>query len=125
MAQAQRDSRVTSAASLTKAKEGAVSGVDDVLQLKQPKGDLTLEVEGQPVSLTSLERVYWPEEKLTKFDLLCYYLQVSAHLIPFLKNRPAILQRWPRGVNAPMFFQQDLTKPPPFVKTVHLTNQEG
>lgn len=100
-------------------------GVEEFLQLKQPKGDLTLEVEGQPVSLTSLERVYWPAEKLTKHDLLCYYLQVSDHLIPFLKNRPAILQRWPRGVNAPMFFQQDLTKPPPFVKTVHLTNQEG
>ena len=108
-----------------KTKQSASIGVEEFLQLKQPKGDLTIEVEGQAVSLTSLERVYWPDEKLTKFDLLCYYLRVSAHLMPFLKDRPAILQRWPRGVNAPMFFQQDLTKPPPFVKTVHLTNQEG
>ena len=45
--------------------------------------------------------------------------------MPFLKNRPAILQRWPRGVNAPMFFQQDLRKRAGFIKTVQLTNQEG
>ena len=106
-------------------KKGAAISVAEFLKLKQPKGDLMLEVEGQAVSLTSLERVYWPDEKITKFDLLCYYLKVGPHIMPFLKNRPAILQRWPRGVNAPMFFQQDLTSAPGFVKTVHLTNQEG
>ncbi|HEV7473135.1 MAG TPA: non-homologous end-joining DNA ligase [Pyrinomonadaceae bacterium] len=105
-------------------KASAIS-VAEFLELKQPRGDLTIEVEGQAMPLTSLERVYWPDEKLTKFDLLCYYLRVSPYLMPFLKNRPAIMQRWPRGVNAPMFFQQDLTNPPAFVKTVHLTNQEG
>src|SRR5262249_10861386 len=77
------------------------------------------------VSLTSLDRVYWPQEKLTKFDLLCYYLTIDALIVPFLKDRPAILQRWPRGINAPMFFQQDLESAPAFIKTVHLTNQEG
>jgi bifunctional non-homologous end joining protein LigD len=109
----------------TPQKKGAAISVAEFLKLKQPKGDLILDVEGQSVSLTSLERVYWPDEKITKFDLLCYYLEVSGFMMPFLKNRPAILQRWPRGVNAPMFFQQDLTNPPAFVKTVHLTNQEG
>lgn len=105
--------------------KGDTLSVDEFLSLKQPRGDLKLDVEGQTVSLTSLERVYWPNEKITKFDLLCYYLRVAPELMPVLKNRPAILQRWPRGINAPMFFQQDLTKPPPLVKTVHLTNQEG
>ena len=97
----------------------------EFLELKQPKGGMVLNVEGQDVALTSLERVYWPDEKITKFDLLRYYLEVSEHILPVLKNRPAILQRWPRGINAPMFFQQDLEKAPPFVKTVRLTNQQG
>jgi bifunctional non-homologous end joining protein LigD len=109
----------------TPAKKGFSISVEEFLQLKQPRGDLILDVDGQTVSLTSLERVYWPDEKLTKFDLLCYYLRVSEHIMPFLKNRPAILQRWPRGVNAPMFFQQDLESAPGFVKTVRLTNREG
>src|ERR1043165_1905887 len=110
---------------LTRRKEGPAISVREFLALKQPKGDLLLEIDGERVSVTSLDRVYWPEEKLTKFDLLCYYVQIGPHIIPFLKDRPAILQRYPRGIKAPMFFQQDLESAPAFIKTVHLTNQEG
>src|ERR1051325_4982419 len=86
----------------TPGKKGAASSPAELLNLKQPTGGLPLEVEGQTVALTSLERIYWPDEKLTKFDLLCYYLQVADYIMPFLKDRPAILQRWPRGIKAPM-----------------------
>jgi bifunctional non-homologous end joining protein LigD len=98
---------------------------EEFLALDRPKGDLLLEVGRERVSVTSLDRIYWPDEKLTKFDLLCFYLKVGDRMMPFLKDRPAILQRWPRGINAPMFFQQDLDSAPDFIKTVHLTNQEG
>jgi len=109
----------------TPTKKGPEISVDEFLKLKNPKGDLIVNVEGEHVSLTSLDRVYWSDEKLTKFDLLCYYLRVSDDIMPFLKDRPAILQRWPRGINAPMFFQQDLESAPAFVKTVRLQNLEG
>jgi bifunctional non-homologous end joining protein LigD len=109
----------------TTPKKGPPVSVGEFLSLKQPKGDLLLNVNGEHVSLTHLERVYWPDEKITKFDLLCYYLRISAFIMPFLKDRPAILQRWPRGVNAPMFFQQDLESAPSFIKVARLTNQEG
>jgi len=98
---------------------------DEFLALKNPKGDLTLALESERVSLTSLDRIYWPDEKITKFELLSYYVKTSAYILPFLKNRPAILQRWPRGIKAPMFFQQDLESAPAFIKTVRLTNQQG
>jgi len=97
----------------------------EFLNLDRPKGDLVLELDRERVSLTSLDRIYWPDEKLTKFDLLCYYLKVADLIMPFLKDRPAILQRWPRGIKAPMFFQQDLESAPEFIKTIRLTNQEG
>jgi bifunctional non-homologous end joining protein LigD len=109
----------------TAQKTGPSISVSEFLSLKKPKGDLLLKVDGQMVSLTSLERVYWPDENLTKFDLLCYYLLIRDHILPILEERPAILQRWPRGVKAPMFFQQDLESAPAFIKTVRLTNQEG
>jgi len=99
--------------------------VQEFLGLDRPKGDLVLEMGRERVSVTSLDRIYWPDEKLTKFDLLCYYLKVADLIMPFLKDRPAILQRWPRGIKAPMFFQQDLESAPDFIKTVRLTNQEG
>ena len=109
----------------TAPKKGAAISVAEFLALKNPKGNLLLSIDGETVSLTSLERVYWPSERYTKFDLLRYYIQIAPHLLPHLKDRPAILQRWPRGINAPMFFQQDLESAPAFVKSVHLTNQEG
>ncbi len=106
-------------------KEGPAISAEEFLALKKPKGDLILEIGGERVSLTSLDRVYWPEEQLTKFDLLSYYLKISSYIMPYLKDRPAILQRYPRGIKAPMFFQQDLESAPPFIKSVRLTNQEG
>jgi bifunctional non-homologous end joining protein LigD len=115
----------TGGVKLTRQKEGPAISVEEFFALKKPKGDLLLEVDREKVSLTSLDRVYWPEEKLTKFDLLCYYIRIGRYIMPFLKDRPAILQRYPRGIKAPMFFQQDLESAPAFIKTVRLTNQEG
>src|SRR5689334_711362 len=109
----------------TRQKGGTVVTVDEFLQLDRPKGDLVLKVGREQVSVTSLDRIYWPDEKLTKFDLLSYYLKVADHIMPFLQDRPAILQRYPRGIKAPMFFQQDLDSAPEFIKTARLTNQEG
>ncbi len=109
----------------TAAKQGTAVSLEEFLNLKNPKGDLLLDVDGEHVSVTSLDRIYWPDDKITKFELLCYYIQIRDLIIPYLAERPAILQRWPRGIKAPMFFQQDLESAPRFVKTVRLTNQVG
>lgn len=109
----------------TRAKSGPVVTTEEFLSLERPKGDLILQVGREQVAVTSLDRIYWPDEKLTKYELLCFYLRVADYILPFLKDRPAILQRWPRGIKAPMFFQQDLESAPAFVKTIRLTNQEG
>ena len=109
----------------TRQKGGTVVTVEEFLSLDRPKGDLILKVGREQVSVTSLDRIYWPDEKLTKFDLLSYYLKTADYIMPFLKERPAILQRYPRGIKAPMFFQQDLDSAPEFIKTAKLINQEG
>jgi bifunctional non-homologous end joining protein LigD len=110
---------------VTRQKRGTVVSVSEFLSLTKPKGDLILQVGREQVAVTSLDRIYWPDEKLSKFDLLCFYLKVADYVMPFLKDRPAILQRWPRGIKAPMFFQQDTESAPSFIKTARLTNQEG
>src|SRR5678816_1416293 len=110
---------------VTRKKGGIVVTVSEFLSLSRPKGDLILRIGREEVSVTSLDRIYWPDEKLTKFDLISFYLRVADYMMPFLQERPAILQRYPRGIKAPMFFQQDLDSAPEFIKTARLTNQEG
>jgi bifunctional non-homologous end joining protein LigD len=113
------------AVKITKKKSGTIVSIDEFLSLVRPKGDLIIRVGREDVAVTSLDRIYWPDEKLTKFDLLCFYLKVADYIMAFLKDRPAILQRYPRGIAAPMFFQQDLESAPAFIKTARLVNQEG
>src|SRR5215813_13962541 len=109
----------------TRQKGGTGVTVDEFLRLDRPRGDLIIQAGREHVAVTSLDRIYWPDEKLTKFDLLSYYLKVADYIMPYLQDRPAILQRYPRGIKAPMFFQQDLESAPEFIKTARLTNQEG
>src|SRR5438094_9172873 len=98
----------------TREREGAGASREEFLALKKPKGNLILEIDGELVSLTHIDRIYWPDEKITKFDLLCYYLRLAPHILLFLKDRPAILQRYPLVIKAAMFFQQESNGSPPF-----------
>src|SRR6476620_10427117 len=84
---AQRDqSTEKRAVKVTKKKTGTIVSVAEFLSLVRPKGDLILRVGREEVSVTSLDRIYWPEEKLTKFDLLSFYLKVADYIMPFLKD---------------------------------------
>jgi bifunctional non-homologous end joining protein LigD len=57
--------------------------------------------------LTNLDKVFWPEEGYTKGDLIEYYRSVSSWILPYLKDRPVVLTRYPDGVNGKSFFQKD------------------
>jgi bifunctional non-homologous end joining protein LigD len=95
--------------------------------LRQPElsGDLKLKVGRTRVEVTSLDRLYWPGDGYTKGDLLRYYLSLGKTLLPYLKDRPTILKRYPNGINAPMFFQHNVENAPDLLKTVGLESEAG
>jgi bifunctional non-homologous end joining protein LigD len=88
-------------------------------------GNVVLNVEGKKLPLTNLHKIYWPGEKLTKGDLLRYYYQTSSYILPYLKNRPLILKRYPDGIERPAFHQHSLINPPNFVRTFSRASQTG
>jgi bifunctional non-homologous end joining protein LigD len=57
--------------------------------------------------LSNLDKVFWPEEGITKGDLIDYYRAVAPVLIPHLRNRPFTMRRYPDGVSGKAFFQKD------------------
>jgi bifunctional non-homologous end joining protein LigD len=61
---------------------------------------------------SNLDKVFWPEEKYTKGDLIEYYRSISPWILPYLKDRPVVLTRYPDGIAGKSFFQKDA---PPFV----------
>jgi bifunctional non-homologous end joining protein LigD len=60
--------------------------------------------------LSNLDKVFWPEEGITKGDLLAYYRDVARVLVPHLENRPFTMKRYPDGAFGKFFFQKDAPK---------------
>jgi bifunctional non-homologous end joining protein LigD len=62
------------------------------------------------LKLSNLEKVFWPDEGITKGDLLAYYRAVAPVVIPHLRDRPFTLKRYPNGITEDFFFQKDAPK---------------
>lgn len=88
-------------------------------------GDLAVKVGGQVVSLTNLDKIYWPEEGYTKGDFIKYYFEVAKYILPYLKDRPLIMKRYPNGIRGSFFHQHDVNEAPDYVRTVALHVEEG
>ncbi len=62
---------------------------------------------GKKVSLTNLDKIFWPDEGYTKGDVIDYYNEVYRYIIKHIKDRPQSLRRHPNGINGKDFFQKD------------------
>lgn len=76
-------------------------------------------------SFSNLEKVFWPKNRyhreITKGDLIEYYDRASDYLLPFLKDRPLSLSRYPNGINGKHFYQKNWDKNmPEFVDSVKI-----
>jgi bifunctional non-homologous end joining protein LigD len=59
------------------------------------------------VPFTNLDKVFWPDAGHTKGDLIEYYRQASDWLLPYLRDRPLVLTRYPDGIDGKSFFQKN------------------
>lgn len=59
------------------------------------------------VPVTNPDKLFWPEDGYTKADLVHYYRSVSRWMLPYLRDRPVVLQRYPDGIHGKNFFQKD------------------
>ena len=59
------------------------------------------------VTITNPTKIFWPAEQYTKSDLVAYYERVSPWLLPYLRDRPLVLARYPDGIEGKTFFQKD------------------
>ena len=84
------------------------------------------EPEQRTVPLTNLDKVYFPEDGLTKRDLVEYYRTISPWLLPYLEGRPLTLTRFPDGIHGKSFFQKDAPAwRPGWIRTLRVFSEEG
>ena len=62
------------------------------------------------LKLSNLDKPFWPEEGITKGDLIAYYRDIAPALVPHLRDRPFTMKRFPDGWNGKFFFQKDAPK---------------
>lgn len=81
------------------------------------------------MELTNLDKIFWEEEGYTKGDLLSYYRKHASFILPYLKDRPIMLHRYPNGIEGHHFYQKNLPETHPnwlktcFIEQEHKTNQ--
>ena len=79
-----------------------------------PQGDdARLNIGGKTLALTNLNKLFWPEERITKRDLLQYYADVSSYLLPHIQSRAMVMKRYPNGAYGEFFFQKRAPKARP------------
>ncbi len=71
------------------------------------------QLNGHSLKFTNLGKPYWPEEGFTKRDMLNYYFEVAPVILPYLKDRPQSLNRFPNGIKGKSFYHKDITATAP------------
>lgn len=90
------------------------------------KDSQTVKVNGCPLTFNHLSKVYWPEDGITKRDMFNYYDQVAEFMVPYLKDRPMSLNRFPNGIHGPSFYQKNVKdKAPDCMATMPHSNDKG
>lgn len=87
------------------------------------KTNFEVQASALKVKLSNPDKIYWPEEGYTKKDLVRYYEKISKYILPYLKNRPQSLNRFPNGITGKNFFQKDVMNAPIWAKTVKIFSQ--
>lgn len=85
-----------------------------------------LSIAGTEVRISSPDKVLFPEQGLTKLDLVQYYLSVAEGALRGAGGRPMVLKRFPKGIDAEPFFQKRVPENhPPFIDTATLRYASG
>lgn len=95
--------------------------------LLNPKDETQVRrVNGHDLKFTHLSKLYWPEDKVSKRDMFNYYYQVADYILPYLKDRPMSLNRFPGGIHSQSFYQKDVRgKAPDWAETFPYTTSDG
>jgi len=81
--------------------------------------------DGAELKVTNLHKVFWPKLKLTKGDLIRYYVQIAPYILPVVADRPLVMKRFPNGVEGEPFYQHRAMDVPRGIRTADIEHSDG
>jgi bifunctional non-homologous end joining protein LigD len=107
--------------------------VDECIKLGAPgdspepaQGPAAAPTESREFSLTHLEKIFWPDEGITKGDMIEYYQSIAPFMLHYLRDRPLILTRYPDGIKGKSFYQKDAPAfVPSWVRRMKIWSEEN
>jgi bifunctional non-homologous end joining protein LigD len=82
--------------------------------------------ENRSVPFSNLEKIFWPDDRYTKGDLIEYYRSISPWILPYLIDRPVVLTRYPDGIAGKSFFQKDAPGfVPQWIRTTRMWSEQA
>jgi bifunctional non-homologous end joining protein LigD len=85
-----------------------------------------LSLEGRDVQITNPEKLYFSQARISKLDLVRYYLAVAPGALAGIRNRPIVLKRYVNGAEAEAFYQKRApSQRPTWLQTVTLSFPSG
>jgi bifunctional non-homologous end joining protein LigD len=99
----------------------------DNFEKVERENEFDLKVGKTTLHLTNQNKVYFPESGITKGDIVNYYNEVADLLLPYIKDRPQSMNRFPNGINGPSFYQKDVDveKMPAWLKTESIFSESN
>ncbi|MEN5055591.1 DNA ligase D [Sphingobacterium kitahiroshimense] len=76
------------------------------------------------LKFTNLDKIFWPKEKITKRDLINYYYQIAPYILPYLKDRPQSMNRFPDGITGEGFYFKNVADSAPEWADTYLYKSE-
>ena len=112
-------------------KENIVS-IKKSIVVKKPEETLTkneydLKVGKTTLHLTNQHKIYFPDDGITKGEIIHYYKEVADIMLPYLKDRPQSMNRFPNGINGKSFYHKDvdIEKSAPWLKTKKIFSESS
>ena len=107
-------------------RPGAAPTRGTSITIPSARGDVELDVGGRGVRLTNLDKIFFPQIGATKRDLLQYYADVAAVLLPHLADRAMVMKRYPNGAGGDFFFMKRAPRPrPEWITTCAIEHASG
>jgi len=99
-------------------------GVARTVRIPDDRNEVELRVGKRTVTLTNLDKVFFPAAGLAKRDLLRYYADVAAVLLPHLRDRAMVMKRYPNGIRGKWFFMKHAPSPrPEWIETCEIMHK--